>query len=124
MTATTSRERSAESRTDGTVPGPRSAPPSGRIVVSLCDGLDLAAAPALRKRLTDVLHRGTDLLILDLSHVQSCDVAGLAVLIGTQRRARQLGITVRLVAPSLPVRKVLSSTGLDRSFTICLRAAA
>ena len=79
MTATTSRQRSAESRTDGTVPSPRSAPPSGRIVVSL---------------------------------------------IGTRRRARQLGITVRLVAPSLPVRKVLSSTGLDRSFTICLSAAA
>jgi hypothetical protein len=26
---------------------------------------------------------------------------------------------MRLLAPSLPVRKVLRSTGLDRSFTIC-----
>jgi anti-anti-sigma regulatory factor len=40
------------------------------------------------------------------------------VLIGTQRRAGLLGIKVRLLAPSPPVRKVLRSTGLDRSFSI------
>ena len=40
------------------------------------------------------------------------------MLIGTQRRARLLGIMVRLAAPSLPVTKVLRSTGLDRSFAI------
>ncbi len=105
--------------TDGASPGPRSVPPSGHTIVSLCDDLDFAAAPALRERLIDVLHHGTDLLILDLSHVPSCDAAGLAVLIGTQRRARLLGITMRLVAPSLPVTKVLDSTGLKRAFTIC-----
>jgi len=41
------------------------------------------------------------------------------VLIGTQRRARLLGIVVRLAAPSVPVAKLLRLTGLDRSFTIC-----
>jgi anti-anti-sigma factor len=119
VTATTSSERSAESHTDGTLPGPRPASPGGRTVVSLREGLDLDAAPALRERLIDVLRSSADLLILDLSHVRSCDAAGLAVLIGTQRRARLGGITMRLLAPSLPVRKVLRSTGLDRSFTIC-----
>jgi anti-anti-sigma factor len=105
--------------TDSTFRGPLSVPPSSHIIVSLRDDLDFAAAPALRKRLIDVLHRGTDLLILDLSRVQSCDTAGLAVLIGTQRRAGLLGITMRLVAPSLPVCKVLNATGLRRNFTIC-----
>jgi anti-anti-sigma factor len=95
-----------------------SAPSSERTVVRLTSGLDIAAAPALREQLIDLLHRGTDLLVLDLSHVQSCDAAGLAVLIGTQRRAKLLGITMRLLAPSAPVVKVLRSTGLDRSFTI------
>jgi anti-anti-sigma factor len=95
-----------------------SAPFTERTVVQLSGGLDLAAAPALREQLIDVLHRGTGLLILDLSHVLSCDVAGLAVLIGTQRRAGLLGTKVRLLAPSPPVRKVLRSTGLDRSFSI------
>ena len=105
-------------RNDVTLPGPRSVPLDGRAIVSLRDDLDFAAAPALRERLIDVLHHGTDLLILDLSHVPSCDAGGLAVLIGTQRRARLLGITMLLVAPSLPVSKVLDSTGLKRNFTI------
>ena len=66
-----------------------------------------------------MLHPGLSLLVLDLSRVPSCDPAGLAVLIGTQRRARLLGIVVRLAAPSLPVAKLLRLTGLDRSLTIC-----
>ncbi|HEX7163170.1 MAG TPA: STAS domain-containing protein [Trebonia sp.] len=88
-------------------------------MISLRGGLDFTAAPALREHLIDVLRRSTDLLILDLSHVTSCDAAGLAVLIGTQRRAGLLGIAVRLVAPSFPVSKALGATGLKRNFTIC-----
>lgn len=106
-------------RTDGTFPGPRSFPPGGRTIVTLRADLDIAAAPALRERLIDVLHRGMDLLILDLSQVPSCDAVGLAVLVATQRRAGLLGITMRLAAPSLPVIKILGSTGLKRHFTIC-----
>lgn len=93
-------------------------PPGGRVILRLRDALDIDAAPGLRERLIGVLQRGPGLLILDLSGVPSCDVVGLAVLIGTQRRARALGIEMRLAAPSLPVAKVLRSTGLDRSFTI------
>jgi anti-sigma B factor antagonist len=104
--------------TDGTFRQPRAAPPGGRAIVTLRGALDVAAAPALRERLIDVLHRGAGLLVVDLSHVLSCDASGLAVLIGAQRRARQLGIMVRLAAPSLPVTRVLHSTGLDRCFTI------
>ncbi|MGE5287814.1 MAG: STAS domain-containing protein [Micromonosporaceae bacterium] len=105
-------------RADGAFRQPRAAPPSGRTIVRLRGALDIAVAPELRERLIDVLHRGAGLLVLDLSHVLSFDASGLAVLIGTQRRARLLGIMVRLAAPSLPVTKVLRSTGLDRSFTI------
>ena len=103
---------------DGTFRHPRAAPPSGRTIDRLRGALDIDAAPALRERLTDALHRGTGLLVLDLSHVLSCDASLLAVLIGTQRRARLLGTMVRLAAPSLPVTKVMRSTGLDRCFTI------
>jgi len=93
-------------------------PADPTIIIRLVGALDLAAAPALRERLIGVLDRGTSLLILDLSRVLSCDVSGLAVLIGTQRRARHLGTVVRLAAPSPPVTELLRSTGLDRSFTI------
>jgi anti-anti-sigma factor len=96
---------------------PGAAPPAAPTVIRL-GALDFAAAPALRERLIGVLHRGASLLILDLSPVLSCDASGLAVLIATQRRARLLGIAMRLAAPSPPVARLLRSTGLARSFTI------
>jgi anti-sigma B factor antagonist len=108
-----------ESRTTITVTPPATVPAAAaRTIVRLRGALDVAAAPALRERLIGILHPGMSLLVLDLSRVSSCDPAGLAVLIGTQRRARLLGIVVRLAAPSLLVAELLRLTGLDRSFTI------
>ncbi len=104
---------------------PEAGRPSARTIVRLRGALDVAAAPALRERLIGLLHPGASLLVLDLSRVPSCDPAGLAVLIGTQRRARLLGIVMRLAAPSLPVAELLRLTGLDHNLTICpdLRSA-
>ncbi len=91
---------------------------SGRIIVRLRGALDFGAAKELRERLIDVLHRGANPLIIDLSRVPSGDEAGLAVLIGTQRRARLLGSETLLAAPSPPVAELLRSSGLHRHFTI------
>ena len=91
---------------------------SGRIIVRLRGSLDFGAAKELRERLIDVLHRGANPLIIDLSRVPSGDEAGLAVLIGTQRRARLLGSETLLAAPSPPVAELLRSSGLHRHFTI------
>jgi anti-anti-sigma factor len=93
--------------------------PPGSTVVKLDGDLGITVTPGLRERLTGVLRPGTWLVIVDLSGVQSCDSAGLAVLIGTQRRARERGIVVRLVAPSPPVVELLRSTGLERCLTVC-----
>ena len=90
----------------------------GRSIVRLRGPLDFGAAKELRERLIDVLHRGANPLIIDLSRVPSCDAAGLAVLIGTQRRARLLGSVVLLAAPDVPVAELLRSSGLHRHFTI------
>ena len=90
----------------------------GRSIVRLRGSLDFGLAKELRERLIDVLHRGANPLILDLSRVPSCDAAGLAVLVGTQRRARLLGSVVLLSGPSVPVTELLRSTGLHRHFTI------
>lgn len=98
--------------------GQDAAPPADRAIVRLGGALDTAAAPALRDRLLGILHHGTRLLILDLSRVLRCDLAGLNVLISTQRRARLLGITVCLAAPSSQVANLLQSTGVDRRFSM------
>jgi anti-anti-sigma factor len=99
------------------VRGPRAVRP-GRAIVRLSGSLDFAAAKELRERLIDVLHRGASPLIIDLSRVPSGDEAGLAVLIGTQRRARLLGSEMLLAAPSRGVAELLRSTGLHRHFTV------
>ena len=97
--------------------GPRAVRP-GRSIVRLSGALDFAAAKELRERLIDVLHRGASPLIIDLSRVPSGDASGLAVLIGTQRRARLLGSEMLLAAPSRPIAELLRSTGLHRHFSI------
>jgi len=93
--------------------------PAGSTVVRLDGDLGIAAASALRERLISLLRPGTRLMVLDLSRVQSCDTAGLAVLIGMQRRAGERGIVMVLAAPSSPVAELLHSTGLERCLTVC-----
>jgi anti-anti-sigma factor len=87
--------------------------------------LDVATAPALRERLAALLRlqMPMPLLVLDLAEVWFCDAAGLAVLIGTQRRATALGTTLRVAAPRSQVARVLNATGLDRSLSIHLTVA-
>lgn len=93
--------------------------PTGTTVLRMDSDLGLAAASALRLRLMGALRPGTKRLVLDLSHVQSCDPAGLAVLISTQRHAAERGIVVLLAAPSPPVAELLHSTGLERHLDVC-----
>lgn len=90
----------------------------GHTVIALHGDLDISSAPALRQHLIGALHHSTRLLTLDLGEVSFCDAAGLAVLIGTQRRATGLGITLQLANPRPQVAKLLRITGLDRVLTV------
>lgn len=119
MTTPTTTESTATGHLHA--PAEVSMPTPGRpahTIVALHGDLDIATAPALRERLLGTLHPDTHLLVLDLGEVSLCDAAGLAVLIGTQRRATRLGITLRLAAPSPQTAKLLHITGLDRSLTV------
>jgi anti-anti-sigma factor len=91
----------------------------GFTIARLEGELDIATTPALRERLFSVLRPGMRLLIIELSGVSFCDVSALAVLVGTQRRAGTLGVTVRLAAPRPQITKLLRVTGLDEHFTVC-----
>jgi anti-anti-sigma factor len=86
--------------------------------VALSGDLDIACAPALREQLVSALGTRVSRLIIDLSKVSFCDASGLAVLVGTSRRARLLGGVVRLAAPAPPVVAALRLTGLGRQFDI------
>jgi anti-anti-sigma factor len=90
-----------------------STPATGGITIAELSGnLDIARAPALREQLLGLLRPGVSWLVIDLSKVSHCDASGLAVLIGTGRRARLLGGFLRLAAVSAPVDQGLHITGL------------
>jgi anti-sigma B factor antagonist len=90
---------------------------SGYVIAELSGDLGIASAPALREQLLDLL-RAASHLILDLSAVEHADASGLAVLVGSRRRARLLGGSLRLAAPSSEVARVLAATGMDQHLNI------
>jgi anti-sigma B factor antagonist len=91
----------------------------GAYVIAVLTGeLNIASAPALREQLLNVLRPAVSRLILDLSAVSYADASGLAVLVGTGRRAGLLGGFLRLAAPGAAVTRVLRRTGLYWQFDI------
>jgi anti-anti-sigma factor len=89
----------------------------GYVIAALSGELGIASAPALRDHLRSLL-RAASHLIIDLSAVERADASGLAVLVGSRRRARLLGGSLRLAAPSPEVARVLSATGLNQHLDI------
>jgi anti-anti-sigma factor len=89
----------------------------GYVIAALSGELGIASAPALREQLLDLL-RAASHLIIDLTAVEHADASGLAVLVGSGRRARLLGGSLRLAAPSPEVARVLSATGLNQHLDI------
>ena len=89
----------------------------GYVIAALSGDLGIASAPALREQLFSLL-RAASHLIIDLSAVERADASGLAALVGSGRRARLLGGSLRLAAPSPEVARVLSATGLNRHLDI------
>ena len=89
----------------------------GYVIAALRGELGIASAPALREQLLSLL-RAASHLSIDLSAVEHADASGLAVLVGCGRRARLLGGSLRLAAPSPEVTRVLSATGLNQHLDI------
>jgi anti-sigma B factor antagonist len=86
----------------------------GYLVAVLSGGLDGARATALREQLLRMLRPAASRLVLDLSLVSHVDAGGLAVLVGTERRARLLGGSLRLAAVKPAVGIAVRAAGLDR----------
>ena len=89
----------------------------GYVVAALSGDLGTASAPALREQLLSML-RAASHLIIDLSAVDHADASGLAALVGSGRRARLLGGSLRLAAPSPEAARVLSATGMNQRLDV------
>jgi anti-sigma B factor antagonist len=87
-------------------------------IVTLGGELDMVSAPAVREQLLNLLRPGASQLVIDLSAVRYADATGLAVLVGSQRRAVLLGGAVRLAAPQPERAGVLAVTGIARHLDV------
>jgi anti-sigma B factor antagonist len=85
----------------------------GYLVAAISGRLDSARAPAVREQLLRLLRPSASQLVLDLTLVSDIDAAGLAVLGGTERRARLLGGSLRLAAARPAVSMAVHAAGLD-----------
>ena len=90
----------------------------GRTLVLIVDGdLDLHTAPAARQAIEAALSRRPRRLIVDLTHVQFLNSAGLEVLLAAHRKAAP-HTDFRLVATTRTVFRPLQITGLHEQLII------
>ncbi len=87
-------------------------------LVSLEGEFDLAAVPALRDELFEVLSDGTSDVVVDLTDVTLIDSATLGVLLRALRAAKAQQRSLVLVARDERILKTFRITGLDRLFEI------
>ena len=87
-------------------------------VFELTGSLDIATSPAVRAALVSASERGDHRLIVDLTKLEFLDSTGLGALIGAQRRAKEFGGEVRLVAKEGQILRLLRITGLLKVFGV------
>lgn len=92
---------------------------AGSVSVLVVGGaVDVTCCRRLVAAIHEALGEAPEQLVLDLCGIEFVDSSGLGVLVHARRRARRLGIQLKLVCNVPSALKVLSLTGLDRAFDV------
>jgi anti-anti-sigma factor len=89
-----------------------------RALVTVAGEVDLESAPELGDHALAALKDVSVHLVLDLGGVTFMDSTGLKVLLATAHRADLAGGSVVLLAPNRTVHRILTLTGLDKTFVM------
>jgi|SRR5436309_6436622 anti-anti-sigma factor len=92
---------------------------NGIVTIAPAGRIDTTTAPALERRLADLLAEGQRRLIVDLSGVEYISSAGLRVLLALARRMRDVNGGLALCAMGDAVRQVFQLAGFLALFTVC-----
>ena len=84
----------------------------GASVIAVGGELDLGSSPKLRDAAVRQLLGGDRALILDLTGLEFLDSTGLGVIVGLLKRARTLGVDLRLVISRARVLAPFEVTGI------------
>jgi anti-sigma B factor antagonist len=90
--------------------GPRSAR------IALYGEFDIASAADASRALQELLSRGLDAVIVDLSGLDFMDSTGVKFLVEGRETARARGVKLSLVAGGDPVKRVLQVSGVTALF--------
>jgi anti-sigma B factor antagonist len=93
-------------------------------VVTLPAEIDVTNADTVQDELRAALDQSAVLLIADMSKTDFCDSSGVSAMVRVFRRAVASGISMRLVASTPAVQRVLSITGVDRLVDVFPSVAA
>lgn len=80
--------------------------------------LDVATSPPLQQAIDKLLGDGFRTVVVDLGALEFIDSAGLGVLVGSLRRARERGGDVVLANLEPPALRVFEVTGLTKLFEL------
>jgi anti-sigma B factor antagonist len=80
--------------------------------------LDANVSPELKGEFLVACTAQTKELIVDMSDVEFCDSSGLSALLIAERKMRENGGVVKLVAPQKKVLQLIKISHLDRAFQI------
>lgn len=69
-------------------------------------------------RLERVAEQGTTELVVDMAGTRDVDAAGLGILVLVQKRAREIGVAIKLSHTQPQVRTLLQLTKLDGLFLL------
>ena len=89
-----------------------SQPAGSHIVLAVRGDVDIASAPALRKRLADTVGRWPA-VVVDLADVPFMDSTGLGVLVAAHNRAAAAGCVLVVARPQQIVRNALRLVQVD-----------
>jgi anti-sigma B factor antagonist len=91
---------------------------ASRSLVRLRGELDIATAPRLERRLGTLIRRRVHHLVLDVADLSFCDLAGVRVLLGVDRRLRAAGGRLTLLGPCRCLSRVLTELALTDQLPI------
>jgi anti-anti-sigma factor len=84
--------------------------------IALYGEFDIASAAAASHTLEELLSRGLDAVIVDLSGLDFMDSTGVKFLVDGRETARARGVKLSLVHGSDPVKRVLTVSGVTALF--------
>ena len=92
----------------------RHAEHDGASAMHVAGELDIAAAPAFRRMVGDLMGAGVRVVTVDLSEAELVDSTGLGALLWAEHRLRAAGGDLAVVGAGGAVARTFAVAGLDR----------